>query len=86
MKLFRIGEHSEVFAANSADEAKSFYRSLVDDDEAAEAFNDLFEEIPAAELNAAFEWTNDDGEKTMTTWRKQIEGVDAPCQVASSYI
>lgn len=84
MKLFMIGEHSEIYAASSESEMRKYFVELVGEEEAESSIADLFEEIPESLFDKEFKY-DDDGKIRTTTWRKELKGVDEPTQMSTGY-
>lgn len=85
LKVWSIGEESELFAARSEEEVRAFYTELVGQDEATEAFESDFTERDLAEER---EFDFDGVKKTMTLaelLRNVHAHTDMPNQVSTSY-
>lgn len=86
IKVWSIGESSELYAARSEEEVKRYYTELVGEEDAAEAFEDLFELVAeGGGLDAKHEYDND-GKKELLSFRQLIEmNGPAPTQISTSY-
>ena len=83
IKVWSIGESSELYAAHSEEEMRSYYAELVGEEEAAEALASHFEEVP--DLDAECEY-DDDGVKKWLSYRQLIEmNGPVPTQISTSY-
>lgn len=83
IRVWSIGEDSELFAAHSEEEVRSYYTDMVGNADAEQAFDDHFEELP--DLDLAHEYDND-GKKEILTLRELIEmNAPPPCQISTSY-
>lgn len=86
IKVWSIGEDSELFAGHSEEEVKRFYTTLVGEDDALQAIEDHFELVAEGEsLNDEHEY-NCDGAKRMLSFRQLIELCGSmPMQISTSY-
>lgn len=86
LKVWSIGENTELYAAHSEEEVKKYYRELVGDEEAEEAFADHFELVAEGEsLDEEAEY-DCDGEKKMVSFRQLIQmNGPVPTMVSTSY-
>ena len=87
VRLWRIGESSEVYAAHSEEQVKAYMTKILGEEEARGCIADLFEEIPESDFDIELPWTDENGIKSKSTWRRQIaEYKTIPCQISTGYI
>lgn len=83
VRVWSIGESSELFAAHSEEEMRNYYTKMVGKGDAERAFADHFEE--QTDFESAYEY-DDEGKKALLTLRDLINmNAPAPCQISSSY-
>lgn len=81
MRAWHIGEHGEIYAAESAEGAKQLMFALVGEEEATEFIESCFEELTARELDRE----GPDCEGNVTSWRKILATVTFPQQIGTTY-
>lgn len=86
IRVWQIGtDGTEYYAARSEEEMKAYYRELCGSEDHCESdLRDHFEEIPAEQLDAEFDF-EEDGKMIRTTWRKLAEQCDSPSQISTGY-
>lgn len=86
VRIWCIGpDGTEYFAAHSRKELIKMYIEMVGREQQEEDFAAHCEEVPQSCLDDEFDWTDEEGRKVKTTWRKQIECALIPGQISTSY-
>ncbi len=85
IKVFVVGpDNTEIFAAHSESELRSWYINLVGKEQMEEDFEEGFYEIEDIDSEVEF-FDEDLGEKVNSTWRRLAEDAILPTQISSGY-
>jgi hypothetical protein len=86
VRVWCIGPDStEYYAAHDEAELRKMYVEMVGEEQAAEDFAAYCVEVPQSAMDEPFDWTDEDGRRIKTTWRKQINDAYVPCQISTGY-
>jgi hypothetical protein len=86
VRVWCIGpDETEYYAAHDEAELRQMYVEMVGEEQTVEDFAAHYQEVPQSAMDVEFDWTDEDGVRGKTTWRKQINEAYVPCQVSTGY-